>query len=360
MLDAVQLEMRRTGITGTDIGAILGYSPFKTPLQVYLEKIGQAEPQEMTGDLERGTFLEAGVRDWYKHRTGAVRVEVPGTLRHPKHPRILATPDGLAWFVWGKEAMENVTDFSLFPATRRGLEIKLPGPFAEGGWGRPGTDEIPPTYRMQAELEMAVLDVEQIDVAAVLGGQLCIFPMKRDRELEGLLVERALRWWQDHVEAQRPPEPTGADRDLEWIQKKFPKSTQPALSFNSLEPGQQLLVEEYLAAWRAAKSAKLQAEALGARVRLIIGEASGIEALPPAQAVRRISWSGGGAGRVSWKRAFEKLSAVYEQVRAKLGSAAEALNLPSVDTISVESRGKPSRRFAVLGDGEGSEQEGEE
>ena len=38
------LERRRSGIGGSDIAAIIGISPWKTPRDIYLAKKGLAEP----------------------------------------------------------------------------------------------------------------------------------------------------------------------------------------------------------------------------------------------------------------------------------------------------------------------------
>jgi predicted phage-related endonuclease len=59
-----QQRIRRGGITGTDICAlmapVLGIPSFRTPFQVFAEKMGKADPVEVTEDMERGTFLEDG------------------------------------------------------------------------------------------------------------------------------------------------------------------------------------------------------------------------------------------------------------------------------------------------------------
>jgi predicted phage-related endonuclease len=42
------LAARRLGIGGSDIGALLGASPWSTPLDVWADKTGQAEPHRRT------------------------------------------------------------------------------------------------------------------------------------------------------------------------------------------------------------------------------------------------------------------------------------------------------------------------
>lgn len=53
------LKERQKGIGGSDVAAILGLSPWRTPYDVYLDKIGEA-PKELTSQAAHfGTKLEA-------------------------------------------------------------------------------------------------------------------------------------------------------------------------------------------------------------------------------------------------------------------------------------------------------------
>ena len=42
------LDWRRRGIGGSDVGAICGISKYKSPIDVYLDKIGQSEETEQS------------------------------------------------------------------------------------------------------------------------------------------------------------------------------------------------------------------------------------------------------------------------------------------------------------------------
>ncbi len=52
------LEKRQKCITATDVGIIIGVSPFKSPLELWEEKLGIRKPQEMTLRMLRGKNLE--------------------------------------------------------------------------------------------------------------------------------------------------------------------------------------------------------------------------------------------------------------------------------------------------------------
>jgi len=79
---------RLTGLGGSDIGAVLGLSPYRTPYEVWLEKTQRAEP--FTGNLATrfGTFAEQFVADEYSHQTGHQVQRFNAMLRHPDAPII--------------------------------------------------------------------------------------------------------------------------------------------------------------------------------------------------------------------------------------------------------------------------------
>ena len=55
---AAWLEGRRTGIGGSDVAAVLGLNPWKTPLDVWNDKLGLSEDKGMSEPAYWGTVLE--------------------------------------------------------------------------------------------------------------------------------------------------------------------------------------------------------------------------------------------------------------------------------------------------------------
>ena len=259
---------------------------------------------DLTPAIKRGMYLEDGILQWYVADTGATGVERPGTLVHPHNARIMATPDAVVL-----KPLEGAQ----YVDRRTGVEVKAPGPFMEGGWGEPGTDQVPQAYLAQAVFEMAVLDVERLDFAALLGGELRIYPVTRNRVVEGKLIERALAFWRDHVEADKPPAPTWRERDADWIRRAFPKATKPALQWDALTPMQRIHVEEYLGAHADAAEAGRTLTEMELRLKLFIGDASGIAGIKDMPeilaAYTRIDWQENDGGPVAWKKVAEALKA---------------------------------------------------
>lgn len=292
-LTDAQLALRRTGVTGTDIAAICGLSEFRSPLDVFLDKTGRAEPVLTTAAMKRGIYLEDGILRWYADEAGLEydrEISRPSTIVLAGNPRIMATPDALAE-----------------KGAKWGVEVKAPGIHAESGWGEPGTDQVPQAYLCQGVFEMAVLDVERVDFAALLGGELKVFPVKRNRKVEGHLIERALAFWRDHVEADKAPTPTWRPRDVEWLSNTFPKDTTPALEWHALEATEKAAVQDWLLAHEEAGKAKRMVEEYELRVKLALGESAGIVALPSELGVKRIDWKANATATPKWKGVAEAL-----------------------------------------------------
>ena len=145
------LTYRRKGIGGTDIGAILGLSPWNSPLSIFLGKTGQNPPPKPTTQaMEWGTFLEPKIAADFRRDTNTldlltgldIATAFPGRasgwaghtiVQHASYDYLLGTPDGFA------------------PRSRRGLEIKTAG-FKGDEWGVQGTDAIPEHYLVQCAL----------------------------------------------------------------------------------------------------------------------------------------------------------------------------------------------------------------
>lgn len=214
MLTVEQKAMRKTGIGGSDIGAVVGESRFGNAFDVWLSKVHGWEMPE-TEDMLRGSFLEDGTARWYAHRLGhsPERMQHCTTLRHRIHQWALCTSDRIVTAPTGRERI---------------LSIKAP---RRGGdeWGEPGTDNVPGEYLLQLQWEWAIhashgmaLD-EVMDLAAVLDGDLVVYSVKADRELQGWLLEDAGKWWRKHVVGGAQPSLDGSSQAKHWLKTRFPQ-----------------------------------------------------------------------------------------------------------------------------------------
>jgi putative phage-type endonuclease len=184
--------VRMTGIGGSDAAAVLGLSKWKTPLQVYLEKLGQGGLMLDNEAMAWGRALEPVIRQQYAERTGRI-VYLPDTaLRHKEHDFMIANLDG-------------------YTDDGRVLEVKTARSGQE--WGEPGSDEIPTNYLLQVQHYLTVTGFEWADVAVLIGGSdFRIYEIRADKDLQALLIEGEAEFWQ-RVQDRNPPDPkTAAER----------------------------------------------------------------------------------------------------------------------------------------------------
>ncbi len=141
--------------------------------------------------------------------------------------------------------------------------------FSSSEWGRgDDPDAVPVHHAAQCMWYLGVTGLPWCDVAALIGGQrLIIRRIERDEETIRAMLERAEKFWRDHVLARIPPPPSNA-REAE---KVWPRD-----SGESLEADEQLL-----AAYNAAREARARVleaerdyEAAIERIKLALGERS--------------------------------------------------------------------------------------
>jgi putative phage-type endonuclease len=181
--------LRKTGIGGSDAAAVLGISSWKTPYEIYLEKIGENTPtgDEDSFDLRRGRALENFVLDEYRRATG-LELEPGGFLRHPEIPWLIGNPDARA------QGDGRIVEAK---TARNGQ-----------GWGDPGTDEIPLPYLTQVHhYLMADPAAPCADLPVLIAGsEFRIYHVERDYGLQADLIAQYRPFWRC-VEERTPPAP---------------------------------------------------------------------------------------------------------------------------------------------------------
>lgn len=90
---AAWLEGRRTGIGGSDVAAVLGLNPWKTPLDVWNDKLGLSEDKGMSEPAYWGTVLEDTVAKEFQLRTGKRVQKVSHQFADPETPWAIANID---------------------------------------------------------------------------------------------------------------------------------------------------------------------------------------------------------------------------------------------------------------------------
>jgi putative phage-type endonuclease len=202
-------EERRHFIGGSDIGAILGLNPYKTPVDVWMEKTGKAREQSSNLAMRFGTFAEAFVASEYTLTTGLAVREPQNTFIHPELAFCRAHLDRL---VYGETCTEPETVHPI-----RILECKTANPFRQEQWGESGTNQIPFSYLCQCVWYMAITDLPKTDLAVLFGNSdFRIYTIDRDLELEKIVLEKAQIFWNEHVIKDIPPQ-TSSEEDCKKL-----------------------------------------------------------------------------------------------------------------------------------------------
>jgi putative phage-type endonuclease len=182
------LRERKNYLGGTDLSSIAGLNPYRTALDVYLDKTSDDIACETSPAMRWGNLLEEAVAKAYSEDTGQTIEIEPNTIYHPSMKFLGANID--RW-VGDKEYV---------------LECKTAG-FTRGKeWGEEGTDQIPESYLVQVAYYAAICAVPKIDIAVLIGGQdFRIYTYERTKELEDKLIKIACNFWDNHIEKRIPP-----------------------------------------------------------------------------------------------------------------------------------------------------------
>jgi len=208
---------RKKGIGGSDAAVIAGLSPWKSPLDLYLEKKGLWQDEAAGEAAYFGTLLEPVIAEEYARRTGAelaTQDEVLGrsTLVHPEH----------RW-------MRGHVDRLVMDRGRivKGLEVKTSDLRLSDRWGSEGSDEIPDYYIIQVQHYMALLpEINQFDVALLLGGnRFRVYTVNRNQSLIDRLIELEAEFW-ERVQTGNAPDPEPGERGKESLARLYPRGSQ--------------------------------------------------------------------------------------------------------------------------------------
>ncbi len=263
-LNAEQLAMRKSGITGSEIAAVNGLSPFIGPHEVWGRKLGLIPDPKANKNMERGTFLEPAIRNWMRHRL-TIGIEEPQTARHKKHPIVIATDDGRAFPITGGDPFAVV-------------EIKCPGDFTDG-WEKPEerADGIPSYVYAQVVWEMAVADLDVAIVGVFQRGDLVTYQIPYNQEMFENMLEQAYILW-ELVKQRKPPKYDGTERAAAFL-KKFYSTDNGEMIDMTGKHGRLMedTLQEFLQAKQDKKEVTSRLIALGASVQEIISDNMGLE-----------------------------------------------------------------------------------
>lgn len=207
------LQIRKTGIGASDAAAAVGLNPYKSMLELWMEKTGRdadlekPDSKDTTQPVYWGTLLEPIVAASYTQQTGRRVRRVNAVLQHPQFPFMLANLD---------REVTGCPDVQI-------LECKTAGEFGARLW----RDGVPEYVQLQVQHQLAVTSKAAADVAVLLCGQrLDVYRIARDEELIARLIDLEARFWQ-YVTNDIAPPADGSDSADRALRCLFPGNSSP-------------------------------------------------------------------------------------------------------------------------------------
>jgi len=198
------LQYRKTGITGTDAGAITGLNPYSSAFQVYLDKTSDHIEEFDSERLRQGRDMEEYVARRFEEATGKKVHRANAIYQNDEHPIMLADFDRI---ITGEKA---------------GLECKTVSPYSSDKWD---DDSIPLHYQMQCQHYLAVSGFDCWYICALIFGEkLIIHKIERDEEIINNLITIEENFWNNHVLSHVMPNPDGSDSCNDAISKLYQNS----------------------------------------------------------------------------------------------------------------------------------------
>lgn len=186
-------DIRAQGISGTDVGAIMGVSPFTSAFKLWAIKTGQVDGYvEQNRAMRLGQLIEPALIQNFKEEHPEMQVYEVGTYRHEDHPELIANPDALA--IEGEKLWI--------------IEIKT----ARQYW-----ETVPEHYIRQCWHYADVFNADGIKLVSYAGGIYTEWEIPFTKDDLGIQRTAVLSFWENNIEQREAPEWDGSDSTYETV-----------------------------------------------------------------------------------------------------------------------------------------------
>lgn len=281
------LTYRRMGIGGSDVAPLLGLSKWKSELELWLDKTGQAE--ELEGENEAmlwGNIMEPILRSHFEEVTGRKAVEVKAILRHPAYPYMLANVDGITSDEDGNPAI---------------LEIKTASEYKRSEW----ENEVPVYYQTQIQHYLCVTGIKKAYCAVLVGGNsFRLYEVEEDVEVQRMLTALEGEFW-DKVRNNIRPEVDGSESARKLLDSLYKGGITGQKDLPDEAVGH---IEDYIKASEEEERAKARKQEASNRLKELMGDYEKAKC-----GKYSISWKPVGTDRLDTKVLKEKEPEIYEK-----------------------------------------------
>lgn len=254
---------RKNFIGSSDIAAVLGLSPYKTPLQLWAEKTGKIEPADLSDNeaVEWGKRLEKVVAAKFSDKHNVKIMAYKKRFVHKEYPFLTCELD------------------SIITGTDEMIEVKTCNAYAWKKWENP--DEMPDHYVLQIQFALGISGRKKAWCACLCGGQRYVEKeVEFDPELFETMVQRAVEFKENYIDKDVAPMAMAGDSDT--LKELYPDATDEFVEDNSMND----LVEDMQAIKRVIKDAENQKANIEAKIKQRIGDNKGL-----LTAGYKVSWT---------------------------------------------------------------------
>lgn len=218
----------------SDIAALLGISPYRNAVDLFLDKIDPRPDDGRNAKAKaRGTRLEPYLRDMIADEFGVKIVRHSTRYVDPGVPFFAAEVDA-------ETEDENI-------------ELKTASPFMQKQWGDEETDQVPIAYAAQVQWALGITDKPRCRVYALIGDDLRQYVVERDDETINAMRQKAAAFWRDNVLAGKVPDiDVEHERAIDTLKRLYPgtdgtvlPASQAMESWRDVLEDSQELVKQY-------------------------------------------------------------------------------------------------------------------
>lgn len=218
--------LRAKSLGGSDIGAILGLSKYKSAVDVWMEKTGKEIKHADSLPLRFGQYAEEFVAQEYALATGTSLIKHDTAIIHHTYSYMHGHIDRYV-----QDQASSLFDENGDLVASRILECKTANPFAQSEWGETGSDQVPLAYLVQCVWYMMLTGINRTDLAVLFGNaDFRIYEIYRDMELEQMVLQKSIEFWNNHVLRDIPPAATSETDYKQLFNQSSPNKSIEALA----------------------------------------------------------------------------------------------------------------------------------
>lgn len=286
-------ESRRSMLGGTDVPAILGLSPYRTPLDVYSSKVNPPEVREdMHPKLVAGIILEDAIAELFEYYSGRKTHKLEQTVFHTEYDFMGANVDRII------EPGQNDEYEGI-------LDCKNKEGWVVESYKAKG-DEVLVNDWCQVQHYMDILKKDYAYLAVLIdGNDLEYHRVERDADFIEHKNKVLLKFWKDHILKKIPPE-ASTPQELITTNYKFDED-------NIIEASDNVagIVLEYQEWGNKEQAARERKKEIADQLKMLLKDAGQLHYNgTPIMSMRKITRTG-----VKNKELKEQYPEIYERLK---------------------------------------------